>query len=192
MKKEIPLNEAPYFLIAMPQLLDPNFAQTVVLVFNASKDGILGLILNRPAPASLEHLTIPDISIDPALQGGAVWYGGPCEPNRIWLLHEMKHPSPSDSMPIAGGIYLGAAFHLLDVKSGESRLKPEEFKLFSGYSAWQPGQLEQEMQLASWLVAPVDRALLLKTPPEKIWSEGVRGLGIDPSQLATETSSSIQ
>ena len=192
MKEELPLDKTPYFLIAMPQLTDPNFAQTVVLVFNASKDGVLGLILNRQAPASLKQMMIPEISIDPALHASSVWYGGPVEPNRIWLLHETQEPSPSDSMPISNDVCLGAAFRLLDGNAGESRLQPEAFKLFSGYAAWQPGQLEQEIQSASWLTAPVDSRLLLRTSPEKVWAEAVRGLGIDPSQLATETSSSIQ
>ncbi len=192
MNEPIPLDKPPYFLIAMPQLLDPNFHRSVVLVFNRSQEGILGLVINRPTPLLLKGLTIPDVSVDKSLTEVPIWFGGPVEPNRIWLLHKTKSPSTPESMPIADGVQLGAPFRFLDERAGGDLLQPEEFKLLIGYAAWQPGQLAEELQAASWLASPVDPKLLLETPPEKIWEKAVRNFGIEPTQLATDTSSSLQ
>ena len=43
-------------LIAMPQMGDPNFAQTVALVCDHSSRGALGLILNKPLPMRMGEI----------------------------------------------------------------------------------------------------------------------------------------
>ena len=45
------------FLIAMPELRDPNFSRTVTLICQHDANGALGVVINRP----LEQLTLKDI-----------------------------------------------------------------------------------------------------------------------------------
>ena len=41
---------AGMLLLASPELLDPNFADTVVLLLDADEEGAMGVVLNRPSP----------------------------------------------------------------------------------------------------------------------------------------------
>jgi len=76
---------APAFLLSMPQLNDPNFSRTVVLLCKHNEDGALGLVINRPL-ITTGRVTVnldPPVSTDRELQ---VWVGGPVEPQRSWVL----------------------------------------------------------------------------------------------------------
>ena len=76
---------APSFLLSMPQLMDPNFSRTVVLLCKHSEDGAFGLVVNRPL-VTTGRVTVnldPPVSTDRDLQ---VWVGGPVEPYRSWVL----------------------------------------------------------------------------------------------------------
>src|SRR3982074_2375018 len=80
-----PSSLAPSFLLSMPQLMDPNFNRTVVLLCKHNEDGAFGLVVNRPL-ATTGRVTVnldPPVSTDRELQ---VWVGGPVEPQSSWLL----------------------------------------------------------------------------------------------------------
>ena len=44
----MPGSLAPSLLLSMPQLVDPNFSRTVVLMCKHSEEGAFGLVVNRP------------------------------------------------------------------------------------------------------------------------------------------------
>src|SRR3981081_979911 len=76
---------APALLLSMPQLVDPNFNRTVVLLCTHSEDGALGLVVNRPLVTTGRVIVNldPPVSTDRELQ---LWVGGPVEPQRSWIL----------------------------------------------------------------------------------------------------------
>src|SRR2546425_3822170 len=69
----------------MPQLVDPNFNRTVVLLCTHGEDGALGLVVNRPLVTTGRVIVNldPPVSTDRELQ---LWVGGPVEPQRSWIL----------------------------------------------------------------------------------------------------------
>src|SRR5947207_15342252 len=76
---------APAFLLSMPQMNDPNFTRTVVLLCKHGDEGAFGLVVNRPL-VTTGRVTVnldPPASTDRELQ---VWVGGPVEPQRSWIL----------------------------------------------------------------------------------------------------------
>src|SRR6201988_38928 len=101
---------APCFLLAMPQLVDPNFSRTVVLLCKHNEDGALGLVVNRPL-VTTGRVTVnldPPVSTDRELQ---VWVGGPVEPHRSWVLVGEEPDEQEDlrGMRIAGKLDLSMA-----------------------------------------------------------------------------------
>ena len=75
----------PTLLLSMPQLQDPNFARTVVLLCEYSSDGAFGLVLNRPTNVAATEI----VRLEPPVVGGndmPLWIGGPVEPQRGWIL----------------------------------------------------------------------------------------------------------
>jgi putative transcriptional regulator len=173
---------APAFLLSMPQMLDPNFSRTVVLLCKHSEEGAFGLVVNRPLVTTGRVVVNldPPVTTDRDLQ---VWVGGPVEPERSWILvgQEPDQPEELQGMRIAQSLYLSTDPDLL------RRLlepKPPPFaRLIVGYSGWRAGQLEEELQASAWLMSDIDRDVIFNTPPDKMWEAAIRRLGADPATL---------
>jgi len=172
---------APSLLLSMPQLTDPNFNRTVVLLCTHSEEqGAFGLVLNRPLVTSGRVVVNldPPVTTDRDLE---VWVGGPVEPERSWILVEGGGTEGDDDVPIAERLYLSTSPQLL-----RQMLEPDpppRARLMVGYSGWGPGQLESELEASAWLVCDVDRDLIFNTPPDEMWEKAIRRLGADPASL---------
>src|SRR5438067_3990896 len=77
-------------LVAMPQMMDPRFAHSVVYICAHSEEaGAMGLVINK----LLQSLTMGELfahlKLEPARQNRAspVYFGGPVEPGRGFVLH---------------------------------------------------------------------------------------------------------
>ena len=169
----------------MPQLLDPNFNRTVVLLCKHNEDGAFGLVLNRPLittgrivvevePPSAQMTTDRDLQ---------VWVGGPVEPQRSWILvgDEVDEPEYARGVRVAEGLYLSTSPDLLRRILDPD--PPPQARLIVGYSGWGPGQLEAELEASSWLISDVDRDLIFNTTPARMWEAAIRRLGADPAAL---------
>ena len=173
---------APALLLSMPQLLDPNFNRTVILLIKHSEDGAFGLVVNRPLVTTGRVVVSLDraeqVTTDRELQ---VWIGGPVEPQRSWIL--VGDPSEADviGMPIAESLHLSTSPDL--VRRLLEPLPPEHARLIVGYSGWGPGQLEAELHASAWLMSDVDRDLIFNTPADRMWEAAIRRLGADPATL---------
>jgi len=166
----------------MPQLVDPNFTKTVVLLCKHNEDGALGLVVNRPL-VTTGRVTVnldPPVSTDRELQ---VWIGGPVEPERTWILvgRDPEEHETLSGTKISDSVYLSTSPDLL--RRVLDPVPPPLVRLIVGYSGWGPGQLEAELHASSWLMTEVDRDLVFNTPPERMWETAIRRLGADPSTL---------
>ena len=172
---------APAFLVSMPQLRDPNFERSVVLLCQHTEAGALGVIVNRPL-ITTGRVTVnldPPVSTDRELQ---LWIGGPVEPHRSWiLLGEEPEDPESAGIRIADALYLSTSPDLLRRLLEPS--PPPMARLIVGYSGWGPGQLELELEQSAWLMSDIDRDLVFNTPSDKVWEAAIRRLGADPAAL---------
>ena len=41
--------------------------------------------------------------------------------------------------------------------------------MYAGYAGWGPGQLDREMRLGSWVVAPADARSIFSSEPSALW-----------------------
>lgn len=173
----------PYLLIAMPSLADPNFKQAVTLIVEHNKDGALGLILNRPLTVTLQD-SLTHLPPLPGLKRQQVHFGGPVELDRAWFLHGYSEIS-EEGLKIGSRLLLSSSVEVLRQVVECHALDPLFFfRFFIGYAGWGAGQLESEMAGSSWVTAPMDNAFLFSVPPEKMWEESIRRLGIEPGALA--------
>jgi putative transcriptional regulator len=124
---------APAFLVSMPQMLDPNFARTVVLLCRHNEDGAFGLVVNRPMLTSGRVIVNldPPISTEQELQ---VWIGGPVEPERSWMLvgEEPAEDDETAGLRVASGLYLSTSPELL--RRSLEPIPPPRTRLVVGYS----------------------------------------------------------
>ena len=160
------------FLVADPFLKDPNFMRSVVLICKHNNDeGTFGFTLTRQLEQTLDEF-IPGLEEFPF----KVYLGGPVQVDTIHYLHQYPDLLPG-SYEILDGIYWGGDFDMLRqfIKSGE--IKEDKIKFFLGYSGWEAGQLQTELQENSWLTVMGNRKVVFDTPLDEIWKSSIRLLG---------------
>ena len=174
---------APRLLLSMPQLNDPNFKQTVVLLCEHGEEGAFGLVLNRqtdtPA-ASVVRLT-PPVEVENGLQ---LWIGGPVEPERGWILMADQR-ADAEAVEVCDGLFLSRSPDLLRrllVNRPQGRTR-----LLTGYAGWGAGQLDAEFSASAWLTADVELDLIFETQATQMWETAIRRLGAEPSMLQMGT-----
>ena len=130
-------------LVATPQLEDPNFRRSVVLVLEHGSEGSLGVILNRPSSAVLDG-ALPDwaVDIDCSTQ---VFSGGPVQPDAVLALAPV-------SEPWAGSTAVTEGIAILDLEADldSDQLDASTVRYYIGYSGWSPGQLRLEIEEGAW------------------------------------------
>jgi putative transcriptional regulator len=175
---------APGFLIAVPQLLDPNFRQAVVLLLQQNEEGAMGVVVNHESPLLLAELCrdhdIPYVG-DP---GKRVRRGGPVQPEQGLVLYGAEHSDP-EGRAVIDGLHVSASKGTLTrlCTLGDGR-----FHCFSGYAGWGPGQLEREIGDGAWIIGPPAPEIVLEQPPDAMWGFSLRRLGIDPAALVPGSS----
>jgi putative transcriptional regulator len=172
---------APGLLLAMPQLLDPNFVRSVVLMIEHSDRGSFGLVINQPSPIKatelLESLSLPWGGDPDAL----VWSGGPVARTTGWVLHEPTGGDRPGTARVAEGLALSTSTERLrDIATAP----PDRIRLLLGYAGWGPGQLASEMARGSWIHAEADPALIFEAPFDEMWNRALRSVGVtNPESL---------
>jgi putative transcriptional regulator len=151
-------------LVASPQLLDPNFARTVVLITEHNNDGAMGVVLNRPATTTVTDAA-PELE-DLVQPGDDVFVGGPVQPSSVIVLAEWDSPDDA-AVPIFDGIgFVGAEADPDELARTVSRAR-----VFAGFAGWSPGQLELELERDDWILEPALPEDVFASAPEQLWSD---------------------
>jgi putative transcriptional regulator len=170
---------APVLLLSMPQMLDPNFSRTVVLLAEYGTHGAFGLVVNRVMAEPAHEVIRPEPPMD-IRKDVFLYVGGPVEPNRAWVLTHHRELD-ADALEVTDGVYLSAAPGLIR-QTLQSSPDPQ-VRLIVGYAGWAAGQLDEELAASAWLMAPVQADLLFETPVDVMWETAIRRLGAEPSTL---------
>jgi putative transcriptional regulator len=178
----MPDGTAPLLLLSMPQMADPNFARTVILLCDFTDEGAFGLVVNRQMsePAHTLVRTEPPVRVDPNVR---LWIGGPVDPQRTSVLMAEPQGPDEDQREICPGVLLSVSHRLtLDLLQAPPSSRA---RVIVGYAGWGPGQLDRELAASAWLITEVDPSLIFGVPPEQMWETAIRRLGTDPSALQT-------
>ncbi len=173
-------------LIAMPGMADPRFERSVVLICAHTDEGAMGLVLNRPLPEIdfgdlLEQL---GIATDASARRIEVRFGGPVEPGRGFVLHNVPEhgDDPEGRLRIGRTLAMTTTRDILeDLAHGRG---PASAVLALGYAGWGPGQLEDEMLHNGWLTGEGAEDLIFSAAHSDKWQAALRAQGIDPSLLS--------
>lgn len=129
-------------------MVDPNFAATVVYLFETDADGsAAGVILNRPSDIGVAD-ALPSLSAL-AAPPEVVFLGGPVQTEHALVLSER-----------AGSIRVSA---FDEVETGD------RVRVFAGYSGWGSGQLTAEITQGGWFVVESDPTDPFTDDPMSLW-----------------------
>lgn len=175
------------FLIAMPSLADPNFAQTVTLICEHTDKGALGIVLNRPLEMTLGEVLdqLQLTCTNAALREQSVLRGGPVQPDRGFVLHPPGGPKDGEwdsTLKVSDDLSVTTS---RDVLAAMAEGKgPPHAVVALGYAGWDAGQLEDEIKSNAWLNVRADAGLIFDTPFDHRWQAAARLLGIDLGRIS--------
>ncbi|WP_442497780.1 YqgE/AlgH family protein [Methylobacter sp. sgz302048] len=182
------MNGATYltnqFIIAMPNLADPNFFHTVTYLCQHNEEGALGIVINRPADMKLgEIFKQMQIHVSSGTAADApVFIGGPVQIERGFVIHSPGGNWDS-SLAVSDTIALTTSRDILEAIATDKG--PEQYLIALGYAGWGEGQLESEMMDNAWLNTPCGKEVLFDTPVEQRWSAAASQIGININLLTT-------
>ena len=171
------------FLVAKPELLDPNFRETVVLITQpVPGGGPLGVILNRPLAARLS-LALPGVGSVPE-QFDTIYGGGPVSRNQLIFLVRTREGA-ANALRVLDDVYLSADPALLkQVIGGE--LKVGAFRAYGGYAGWAPHQLQAEITAGGWHMIPADADTIFSADVATMWPELIKRITRRTTQLVPQ------
>jgi putative transcriptional regulator len=146
-------------LVAKPDLVDPNFRESVVLVTQTDDGSTVGVILNRPTAAKHPQ------------SGETLYSGGPVMREVTVALFRAEQAPPAPAFPVLKGVYLTMHPHNIEPLLAQ---RAGNYRLYRGFSGWAPGQLDSEMQREGWYLLPANTELLFRKDTAGMWQELVR------------------
>jgi putative transcriptional regulator len=168
-----PQSLAGQLLIATPQMGDPRFYQTVILVVRHDRNGALGIVINRPVQdRSLASLLQALGEKDAGVAGSVhIFAGGPVQPEIGFVLHSPEYRRP-ETLDIDGRVAMTSSLQVLrDIANGRG---PSKSLVAFGYAGWTSDQLEGELRQRAWFTAEDDQKLIFDEDRDKVWDEAMK------------------
>ncbi len=158
----------PLVLVAAPELKDPLYGHSVLVVTPFGRRQHIGFIVNRPTDLTLgkifpEHAPSQKV-VDP------VFLGGPVDATAIFALVAQAENPGGNSIEVMPGLY---AAHDAAVVDKIIEGNPQGARFVAGLVVWRPGELEREIEIGAWQLMDSDPALALRDP-KGLWEELVR------------------
>jgi putative transcriptional regulator len=165
------------YLVSARHMQDPNFSRTVVLIVEHNDSGSMGLVLNRPTAIEVRsalsgHFDVPEAD-------SPVFFGGPVEPQSLFLLHDSVEHSGGE-LPVLPGLFVGANADVFEQIVAGAAATGVRYKVFSGCAGWGLGQLAGELARGDWHVAPADVEAIFTGDPYSQWETLIDDLARHP------------
>ena len=161
-QQELPPNAV--LLVAKPELRDPNFERTVVLVTQTDDGGTVGVILNRPTTLKLSQFLSPEYRTQNYRE--PIFFGGPVMRLAMVSLYRTETVPEHAAFHVLKNVYLtmhpeNIARLLADPKA--------RYRIYAGFSGWMPRQLQSEMMRDSWYMLEADEATAFSEDTDGLW-----------------------
>ena len=170
-------------LVAMPQMDDKSFKQSVVMLCSHDDDSAMGVVINHP----MEGLKLKGlakqigITTPRTLGETPVFVGGPVEPSRGMVLHTTEHMLP-DSINVNDRIAMTSNVKIInEIVNGHG---PNDFIITLGHAEWAAGQLEDEIKSNVWLTMPFEEDLIFDKKNDSVWATCYARMGISAAHIS--------
>lgn len=160
-------------LVASPELGDPSFSRTIVLLVEHDESGALGVVLNRPSTTDVGEI-LPDWHLY-AAPPQVVFQGGPVGRDSALALASRTDGKGDEDEPL-GFRHVHAGIGLVDLDAPAELIAGEisAMRIFAGYAGWGSEQLEAEIDEGSWFVVDAEPGDLSSGDPERLWQQVLR------------------
>jgi putative transcriptional regulator len=159
-------------LVALPNMKDPRFSESVIYIVKHDREGAFGLVINRVLTSAPIEEVLAGFGVDE--KGGegeiAIHYGGPVSPRQGFVLHSDDIVRENSTRVNNGMAITSDPTIIRDISLGKG---PRQFLLIVGYAGWAPGQLDGELQAKAWFSIAADKEIIFSKQPEKKWQRAM-------------------
>ena len=161
---------AGQFLVAAPEMGDPRFERTVILIVEDDPSGALGIVVNRPVgDEPMASLLEAVGEKNPGVKGSVrVFSGGPVQPETGFVVHSAEYRSPG-TIAINDRLAVTSNVKILRDIAGKSG--PAKILVAFGYAGWGPQQLDHEIEAGAWATAEADPASVFDADRDRLWDD---------------------
>ncbi len=168
----------PCLLVASPQMKDPFFEGTLILLCHHNENGAIGLVINRETSLTIETvLQQLSLELGREFEQNVNW-GGPVEPGAGFVVYA-GDISSDEGWNLTGGLVVSPSRDRLS----EALLRGHSFLLCLGYAGWGPGQLDGEVQSGSWVITDIDPAIVLSASMEDRYDLALAQMGLNAQTI---------
>jgi putative transcriptional regulator len=158
--------DKPLFLVARPELADPLFQSSVVLMLPVSAgEPVVGLIVNKPTQLRLREIFPKDSALRE--RSDTIYFGGPVDVEAPGVVFRASRPS-KQAIHLIGDLYVSFDSHFI-----EETLKKQEpgrdVRIFAGRAQWAPDQLEDEMLRGAWYNERAESSWIFSRDSGNVW-----------------------
>ena len=175
-------------LIATPNMGDPRFEKSVILLGAHDEEHAMGVVVNKTLSDVdfIDVLDSIDLDTSAAFDDVAVHYGGPVQTDRGLVVHSLDYRT-STTLEISAEIGITGSREILEAILGERRsAPPEKWFLALGYAGWGEGQLESEIASNAWAHCPATSDIVFADDHETKWSLALESIGVSPAMLTPD------
>lgn len=158
-------------LISEPFLRDATFGRSVILLVDHTREGSMGLIMNKQYPLLLNEVIKEFRELDDI----PLYKGGPIGTDTLFYLHTL--PYIAGSFQVCKGLYMNGDFESIKKYILEGNPTEGILRFFLGYSGWEFDQLGNEIKENTWIIDKGEVATLMKTQTEGLWKESLKKMG---------------
>ncbi len=172
-------------VVSMPHSEDSRFYQSVIYICGHDETGAMGIMINKPLSTVKFTDLLDQLSIDypPTVPNLPIYYGGPVEIGRGFVLHTCDFMTES-STAISNNIALTATLDIL--RAIAYHIGPAKKIMALGYVGWGAFQLEQEIQNNGWIVIDVKEDLVFTPEIDSIWKSAMASIGVNPNHMTLD------
>ena len=164
-------------LVATPNLIDPNFSKTVVLMIEHDSSGAFGLIVNRLYGSGPLKDLIIGLGFDAETAEGdvSVRFGGPVERGQVFIVHSSDYEIP-ETIKISPGV--SVTNHSRIIEDMAAGVGPQDRMVVLGYAGWSAGQLDSEFARGDWISMTIDKDVVFLPDIDAIWERARARAGV--------------
>ncbi len=181
-KSRVQISSKNKILISMPNIVDPCFSNSVILLCEHNKKGAMGIIINKIIDESILDQIIDEkyyTGILPEPSPPDIFFGGPILINKGFILHRSYNKTKNT-------IKISNNFSITDYKNAESLINKNnkfDYKLVFGHAGWSAGQLEQEIKKGDWLIQNINPDFVFNEDCDKMWDNATSSLGFESGAI---------
>ena len=165
-----------HFLISMPHMNDPIFSKSLIYMCQHDKDGVMGLIINKPMISENAAEIIQQTGLSQINPTPEVYFGGPVNLEMGLFLHDTTYDIEG-TLSVSKSVSLTSNKQIVvDLKNGNG---PDVFRFSFGYAGWGKGQIEREIENGDWLLMPAEDDFIFSIPNSHKWKKAASKLGIN-------------